>query len=391
MPDETLGLIERRPTTNDLSWFLDLDKNGQLDLDPSYQRRSVWTPSDRRYFLDTIFRNYPSPAIFLHKSIADDGDVTYHVVDGKQRLSTVIMFVNNRIALPLDFGDDRLNGKKWRDLDTGLRRIFWNYPFSVEQIEALQGPLIKDVFARLNKNSRKLTRQELRHARFDGWFITFLESEVQDDLWRTLKVRTAAKEKRMVDVQNLSELCQVLLAGEVIGFDQFALDELYAELEEADSEESEFDIEKFFADFNKVKGAMEVMEAIDAVVSGAAQPFIHLYSLWSLLALENVTEDEAVTLAPKYAEFMARVATYELASELTDPVTLAVSDEVSEDERDENSAAEVDDAPLEALIAASVSLEDRAVARYKLASVGATTEPPQRRARYEALRSLLER
>jgi hypothetical protein len=56
--------MKRRPTTQDITWFLDLDRNKQLDLDPPHQRRSVWTRKDKQFFLDTIFRDFPSPAIF---------------------------------------------------------------------------------------------------------------------------------------------------------------------------------------------------------------------------------------------------------------------------------------------------------------------------------------
>jgi hypothetical protein len=59
--------LKRRVTTQDVSWFLDLYRNNQLILDPPYQRRSVWSPKDRRFFLDTILRGYPSPQIFLYK------------------------------------------------------------------------------------------------------------------------------------------------------------------------------------------------------------------------------------------------------------------------------------------------------------------------------------
>jgi hypothetical protein len=38
--------MKRRPTTQDISWLLDLARNKQLDLDPPYQRRSVWTNKD---------------------------------------------------------------------------------------------------------------------------------------------------------------------------------------------------------------------------------------------------------------------------------------------------------------------------------------------------------
>ena len=89
----------RRPSTQDISWFLDLFDRKQLDLEPPYQRKSVWSPKDKKFFIDTIFRNYPSPAIFLHKSINDQGQSLYHVVDGKQRLSTIIDFVQDKIKI----------------------------------------------------------------------------------------------------------------------------------------------------------------------------------------------------------------------------------------------------------------------------------------------------
>src|SRR4029078_8939953 len=100
MPNEPLRRMERVVTTYDVTWLLDLDKNGQLDLDPPYQRKSVWTPKDRRFFMDTVCRNYPSPAIFLHKTIDDmTGKTTYHVVDGKQRITTLLQFVKDKFSL----------------------------------------------------------------------------------------------------------------------------------------------------------------------------------------------------------------------------------------------------------------------------------------------------
>mgnify|MGYP007061078929 FL=1 len=47
--------MERNPTVQHLTWFLDLRRFGQLNISPSYQRRSVWNPKDRKLFLDTIF------------------------------------------------------------------------------------------------------------------------------------------------------------------------------------------------------------------------------------------------------------------------------------------------------------------------------------------------
>ncbi|MFK0039720.1 DUF262 domain-containing protein [Paenarthrobacter sp. NPDC090517] len=363
MADEPLRRVERVVTTYDVTWLLDLHKNGQLNLDPSYQRKSVWTPKDRRFFMDTVFRNYPSPAIFLHKTIDDStGSTTYHVVDGKQRILTILMFVQSRFSLASDFGDQNFNGKRWRDFDNtpSIKRLLWNYRITIEELDDTSLFDINDVFSRLNKNANKLTPQELRHARFDGWLITFLEAEAQDDLWKSFKIRTAAKEKRMADVQNLAELAAVILRNDVSGFSQDDLDQLFADHDDPSGEESEFDTEAFVESFLRVRGMLARLEAEWAVVSSAAQPFFNFYTLWAALTRNLVSDDDLQEFAKAYVSFMEAVKNYQL-------------DEAIED------APEFE----------SLNGLDLHIATYKAATLGATTEEPQRRERLKALEAAL--
>ena len=359
MAEEPLRRVERVVTTYDVTWILDLDKNGQLDLNPSYQRKSVWTPKDRRFFMDTVFRNYPSPAIFLHKSIDDEtGRTTYHVVDGKQRISTILMFVKDSFALSDDFGDRRFNGKRWRDFDDPtIKRLLWNYRITVEELDDASVLSVNDVFSRLNKNASKLTSQELRHARFDGWLINFLENQAQDPIWKTFKVHTAAKERRMLDVQHLSELAAVTIRGDISGFNQDDLDQFYADFDNPDAEESEFDTEIFTAAFLKARGMLESLEEEAGIVSKWAQPFLHLYVLWAALARKGIDANDIHGLCERYAAFMKSVQEYEVDDSGT-PQTIE-----------------------------QMNSFNRHVATYKAASVGATTEEPKRRDRLSALES----
>jgi hypothetical protein len=299
--------MQRRPTTQDLTWLLDLHQNKQLDLDPPYQRRSVWTRKDRQFFLDTIFRNFPSPAIFLHKTIDEAGKATYHVVDGKQRTQTILDFIYDRIRIANDFGDVRLDGKKWSDLkgEQTLKQTFWNYQITVEMIDFVEGTIVNEVFDRLNRNARKLTAQELRHAQFDGWFITEVEAESTREEWRKLGIVTPARAKRMVDSQFISELMLVILEGQMFGFDQDLLDELYAKYEDPSDTAPEFNEEVFRERLTTTKNYLLQMNEQNEIMSRYLKGFGNFYTLWALVGLTD-NLPPAATLANRYTAFMEK-------------------------------------------------------------------------------------
>ena len=301
--------MQRRPSTQDLTWLIDLYRNDQIDLDPPYQRRSVWTRSDKQYFLDTIFRNYPSPPIFLHKTIADDGKATYHVVDGKQRTQTILDFIEDRLSMSQNYGDTRLNGKKWSQLqgEKSLKRAFWNYQITIEIIDIVDGSVVNTIFDRLNRNARKLTRQELRHARFDGWFVTQAETEAGRHEWRDLGIITTSRAKRMLDVQFISELMILVLHNKILGFNQDAFDILYACYDDPSETISEWDPDDFDERFSKIRSYLIMLNS-DGTVSNYAKGFGDFYTLWALVALSPaVTLPTPKQLAQRYGAFMKDV------------------------------------------------------------------------------------
>ncbi len=349
--------IERRVTTQDISWFLDLNSNGQLDLNPPYQRRSVWSPKDRRFFLDTIFRGYPSPSIFLHKQM-ERGKTIYYVVDGKQRLETILKFAEDKIAIDRNFGDERLAGRKWKYIrsDESLARTFWDYVLPVEFTNIIDDTsLVKEVFDRLNRNSRRLTEQELRHAKYDGWFISFVEREAESPDWERLGVVTTTRAKRMADVQFLSELLIVLLRGDVGGFDQEEISEYCAQYDNLSDLEIPIDEDEVRRRFERTKCFLLEMERHYQTVSKYAHDFTNFYTLWSVVALDhdNLPECEGFNL--KYSGFMDQVNKYKDA------------DYFGKVMRGEETPADPDSF------------------RYYQNSVGARTEPPQRRERRNIL------
>jgi hypothetical protein len=303
--------MQRRPTNQDISWFLDLHANNQLELNPAYQRHSVWTLKDRKFFLDTILSGYPCPAVFLHKRMNEAGRAVYDVVDGKQRLETILQFSKNELTIDSKFPDTNVAGKKFRDLDEAYRHKFWNYVLPVEYLDfvSTEMTVVGEAFDRLNRNSRKLEPQELRHARFDGWFATLVEGEALEAFWRNMGVVTAARTKRMKDAQFIAELLLVIIEGDQAGFDQTRLDTMYAKYDEPDEEGVTLDTEAFAETLANTKQFLQDANAINSCVKSAASTVGAFYTLWSLAALHLADLPPANQFAVAYADFVGLAAT----------------------------------------------------------------------------------
>ena len=222
-----------------ISWFNDLRSRGRLDLDPPYQRRSVWNRSFQEYFIETILLGYPSPAIFLHEEISTTGSSTYHVVDGKQRLSTIFAFLDEEFPTNSRFARQDLADVYFSQLPDEEKRKFWSYEMLVEYIPTTDQVMIDGIFDRLNRNTAKLTRQELRHAKYDGNFIQACEnlSEWLQGVLPNNFPRIAQHSKRqMKDVEFIASLL-LLLENGTRSYSQNDLDTAFNERDEIWDEE----------------------------------------------------------------------------------------------------------------------------------------------------------
>lgn len=199
-----------------ISWFWDLYTRDLLDLNPPYQRRSVWNQKYKDDFIDTVLNGYPSPAIFLYREIRDDGISKYSVVDGKQRLSTLFEFAENKFPVSDKATITRLRGLSFKELETEVKQSFWTYQFAVESVPSTDEKIINDIFDRINRNVSKLTPQELRHARFDGVFITTVE-QLTDWMLSVLPPNfpsiPSKSRKEMKDVEFVTRLLLFLEEG----------------------------------------------------------------------------------------------------------------------------------------------------------------------------------
>jgi hypothetical protein len=212
-----------------------LYKDRELDLAPEYQRREAWTAKKSMVLIDSVARRIPINAITLYKT-ADSGALVYEVIDGKQRLTALIQFQEDRL-IPLSEAlrdlseEEELEGKvlaekvmdkKWSELDAGTRSAFLDYEVPIYVVEGSRASAVR-AFRRMNADPYALTPQEIRNAIFkDSEFLraTRALSETIDKLavgtdhflveWGVISPRQWL---RMQDLQFLSELLCLGLDG----------------------------------------------------------------------------------------------------------------------------------------------------------------------------------
>lgn len=207
--------LTRHANQQSVAWLRDLYNRKLLDMEPPYQRKSVWNLAFRQYFIETVLLQYPSPAIFLYRSIAEDtGTESFSVVDGKQRLETLFRFADDDFALSDRSQIEHLRGKVFSQIGEA-KGAFWSYQLTIEYIPTVEDNVLNNIFDRINRNTIRLTAQELRHARLSGRFISAAErlaeyvAEVSSDVPRII----GPSRQQMKDVEFVAELLLMLEEG----------------------------------------------------------------------------------------------------------------------------------------------------------------------------------
>lgn len=233
---EKKTVLTKKVKPQSIAWFTDQHQLKKLDLDPPYQRGGeVWSPDFKKYFIDTILKNFPAPAIFLHVETHSDGKTIYHVVDGKQRLTTIFEFISAAFAIAKPKKDyspiPHLIGKTFDEFPDEVKTAFFEYEMPVQEVLNATDEDLVQAFDRLNRNVARLTKQELRHAKYSGAFITLMESLADEPFWEEFGLFGRAKTRRMADVEFISEIFLLTMHGILDGSDSI-IDDFYAKYDE---------------------------------------------------------------------------------------------------------------------------------------------------------------
>lgn len=155
------------PTLTDL-----FSKGTAYELQPDFQRRKGrWSDEKKSKLIESFIINVPVPPVFLYEvSYAN-----YEVMDGLQRISTIIDFYNDKFNLSgLDQWSE-LNGMKYSELPEkikeGIDRRYLSSIILLNESASSQEKAIQMkqlVFERLNTGGETLSGQEIRNAIYNG-------------------------------------------------------------------------------------------------------------------------------------------------------------------------------------------------------------------------------
>lgn len=135
-------------------------KNGRLVPDAYFQRNLVWREIHKKDFIETILLGFPFPQMFFSRGKIDLNkmDTVSCIVDGQQRTSTIVSFVNNEFSV---------NNKYFRDFSESEKSEFLKYEIGIVELDLENDdPKIKEIFQRLNRTSNSLTSIEKLASEF---------------------------------------------------------------------------------------------------------------------------------------------------------------------------------------------------------------------------------
>jgi hypothetical protein len=144
----------------------------KIDINPVYQREAgVWSTEKKQLFIDSLLNGFDIPKLYFNE-LEPGLPFDYAVIDGKQRVSTIISFMTNEFSLSSDFSysgeeldvsESPRPNQLYSDFSERAQEIFKGVSLAVTTIYNSSDDDIENLFARLN-NGEPLNSAESRNA-----------------------------------------------------------------------------------------------------------------------------------------------------------------------------------------------------------------------------------
>jgi hypothetical protein len=208
-----IQLSQRMYSVLDIVRLLD---SKELSIQPKYQRRRTsWPLNAKTALIDTIMNNFPLPPIYLRDFVNDEGKRKKEIIDGQQRISTIVEFYKNQFAFSKNIFDDNFVGLNYRQLPKEEQQMIEDFEVSFISIKGASDSDIISIFGRLNSFSLPLNTQEKRNSLYAGEMKTLIYEIAAEyyTFWTNFKILTPDQIARMADATFVSDIIYTLIYG----------------------------------------------------------------------------------------------------------------------------------------------------------------------------------
>jgi hypothetical protein len=200
-PDAAVNIVPESASVFQLKRKFD-KKPPLIQLDPDFQRHAVWSEKQKSELLESILMGIPLPLIY----VKEDDKGVYIIVDGRQRLTTLFDFMDNKFPLQKLTVLKDLNGKCFSESATNDKVLSQMQQSKIEDcpltLHVIKPPtqdrVTFDLFDRVNRGGTRLNNQEMRNAIYQGPATKFLRDLVQFDSFKEA-TENSIKPDRMKD------------------------------------------------------------------------------------------------------------------------------------------------------------------------------------------------
>lgn len=149
---------------------------------PDYQRELVWSGVQQSRFIESILLNLPIPYLYVADITSGEDAGRLEIVDGSQRIRTLVRFMDNELELEKLEILDKLVGFRFRDLPLPRQLRFGRKTLRMIELIEVDEEARRQLFDRLNSGGSKLEDMEKRMGSRDGEFLVFIRrlSEIQE-------------------------------------------------------------------------------------------------------------------------------------------------------------------------------------------------------------------
>lgn len=162
----------------------DMVLEGMIDIAPEYQRHFVWDINRQSALIESLLLGIPIPSLFM----ATNKDSSWEVIDGLQRLTTILNFIgddeelsktgvsHSKLKLSGLEKLDSMNSVIYKDMPMSMQFMLQTRPLRITVLNDRSDFNVRyDLFERLNTGGVTLHEQEIRNCVFTGEFNDFIK------------------------------------------------------------------------------------------------------------------------------------------------------------------------------------------------------------------------